>query len=97
MISLKDLGEFSPPSPKCFLLGTIQRLAAELTQDKTKAGGWGLMDGAWPGSFGGPGKLVLQEWEEAFRHLWLCCLAVTLGVSLSPDGKAMGRNQLWDT
>lgn len=56
MISLKDLGEFFLPSPKCFLLGTIQKLAAELTQDKTKAGGWGLMDGAWLDSFGGPGR-----------------------------------------
>lgn len=94
MISLKDLGEFFPPSPKCFLLGTIQKLAAELTQDKTKAGGWGLMDGAWLDSFGGPGKLVSQEGEEAFGHSWLCHLVVTLGVPLSPDGKVMGRNQL---
>lgn len=93
MIALKDLGEFFPPSPKCSLLGTIQRLAVRRTQDvhawvKTKAGGGGLKDRGWLGSFGEHGKPV--EWEEAFTFMAVLC-GGDLGHAAFSRGKGNGK------
>lgn len=84
VISLKDLGEFFLPSPKCSLPRTIQRLAAELrmhtlgrTKEEAETNGWGVS--GFPGAGGGiHGRAVL---------------GLTLGMSLSPDGKVKRGNR----